>query len=187
MCSQGENGSRHLQSNCQVSLCSTRTVTGEVFLFRNINIDHSNSSESIVITFNADHTLKLMWICIVINYVHIGTTQEFKTSQRFILRFCFAFCWGPKTLCLIVFFVGFGIAKTTSPMPSSAIITQRHNFALPIPTCWYLKTLKSCITPNANFKICVNPNIGCVGIQRQSSCVGHVHFMLFVSILFALW
>ena len=37
---------------------------------------------------------------------------------------------------------------------------QRHIFALPIPTCWYLKTLKFCITPNANFKIhpMQNPN-----------------------------
>ena len=36
-----------------------------------------------------------------------------------------------------------------------------------------------------------NPNasrwkIGCVGLQTQNSCVGHVHFILFVSISFAL-
>ena len=29
-------------------------------------------------------------------------------------------------------------------------------------------------------------NIGCVGFQAQNSCIGHVHFMLFVSISFAL-
>ena len=29
-------------------------------------------------------------------------------------------------------------------------------------------------------------NIGCVGSQTQKSCVGHVHFMLFVSVSFAL-
>ena len=26
---------------------------------------------------------------------------------------------------------------------------QHHNFALPIPTCWYLKMQQICITPNA--------------------------------------
>ena len=29
-------------------------------------------------------------------------------------------------------------------------------------------------------------NIGCVGFETQNYCVGHVHFMLFVSISFAL-
>ena len=29
-------------------------------------------------------------------------------------------------------------------------------------------------------------NIGCVGFQMQNSCIGHVHFILFVSISFAL-
>ena len=29
-------------------------------------------------------------------------------------------------------------------------------------------------------------NIGCVGYQTQNLCLGHVHFMLFVSISFAL-
>ena len=29
-------------------------------------------------------------------------------------------------------------------------------------------------------------NIGCIGFQRQNSCVGHVHSILFVSISFAL-
>ena len=28
-------------------------------------------------------------------------------------------------------------------------------------------------------------NIGCVGLQTQNPCIGHVHFMLFVSISFA--
>ena len=31
--------------------------------------------------------------------------------------------------------------------------TQCHNFVLPIPTCWYLKTLEICLSPNGNFKI----------------------------------
>ena len=57
------------------------------------------------------------------------------------------------------------------------------------------KNAKICVTPNANFEIYIismqNPNasqwnIGCVGFQMQNSCVGHVHFMLFVSFSFAL-
>ena len=59
---------------------------------------------------------------------------------------------------------------------------QRHNFALPIPTCWYLKP------PTPNLKFALPPtrnrnasqwNIGCVGPQTQISCVGHVHFIFF--------
>ena len=53
------------------------------------------------------------------------------------------------------------------------------------------KNPKICGTPNAKYKICVTPNasqwnIGCVGSQTQNLCVGHVHFMLFVLISFAL-
>ena len=49
------------------------------------------------------------------------------------------------------------------------------------------KNAKICVTPNVNAKICVTPNasqrnIACVG----SPGVGHVHFMLIVSISFAL-
>ena len=57
-----------------------------------------------------------------------------------------------------------------------------------IPTCWYFFALG-----DANFSRhpTQNPNasqwnIGCVGFQTQNSCVGHVHFILFVSISFAL-
>ena len=65
---------------------------------------------------------------------------------------------------------------------------RRQNFALEIPTCWYILAL-----PNA--KICVIPD---AKPQRQpvkyslcwvlgvESCVGHVHFIFFVSISFAL-
>ena len=64
---------------------------------------------------------------------------------------------------------------------------KRHIFVLPIPTCWYLKTQKICITPNADFKIhpMQNPNAsqwntGCVGFQTQNSCVGHVFCVDFI-------
>ena len=56
-----------------------------------------------------------------------------------------------------------------------------------------MQTLKfvSPLTQNLKFALALtqNPNasqwyIGCVGSPTQKSCVGHVHFMLFVSILF---
>ena len=66
---------------------------------------------------------------------------------------------------------------------------------LGIPTCCYLKTLKFALPPNTKPKICITPN---ANPQRESVeyrlrwvswrwvHVGHVHFMLFVSISFAL-
>ena len=53
------------------------------------------------------------------------------------------------------------------------------------------KNTKTCVTPNANPKICVTPNanqwnIGGIGFSGVGARVGHVHFMLFVSILCAL-
>ena len=62
--------------------------------------------------------------------------------------------------------------------------TQRHNFALPIPTCWYLKTRKH-PTPILKFSLpnakpkrkSVEYRFG--GSQMQISRVGHVHFMFF--------
>ena len=73
---------------------------------------------------------------------------------------------------------------------------QRHNFALPIPTCWYLKMLKFAFSPKANLKFALplmrTPNasqwnIGCVGSPTQNFHVGHVHCRLFVSISYALF
>ena len=70
---------------------------------------------------------------------------------------------------------------------------QRHNIALPIPTCWYLNTLKFALPPTQILKFALPPmrnpngsqwNIGC--FQTQNVCVGHVYFMLFVSTSFAL-
>ena len=53
------------------------------------------------------------------------------------------------------------------------------------------KNVKICVTPNAKPKISVTPNasqgnIGCVGSPGVGACVGHVHFMLIVSLSFAL-
>ena len=57
------------------------------------------------------------------------------------------------------------------------------------------KNAKICVSPNANVKICITPNatpntsqwnIDCVGSPGIGACVGHVHFMLFMSISFAL-
>ena len=62
---------------------------------------------------------------------------------------------------------------------------QRESFALGIPTCWYLKMLKFALavtqTPNANRWI-----IGCIASPTQNYRFGHVDFMLFVLISFAL-
>ena len=88
---------------------------------------------------------------------------------------------------------------------------QHKSFVLGIPTCWYLKTLKFVLpptqTPNANPQRKpqtqtpnANPqpkpptqtpnanrwNIGRVGSPAQNSRIGHVDFMLFVLISFAL-
>ena len=72
---------------------------------------------------------------------------------------------------------------------------QHNNFALGIPTCWYLKTRKFALplTPNLKFAFPPRPNpnasqwnIGCVGFQTQISHVGHVHFIFCVLISFAL-
>ena len=53
------------------------------------------------------------------------------------------------------------------------------------------KNANICVTPNANAKICVTPNaskwnIGSVGSPRVGALIGHVHFMFFVLISFAL-
>ena len=54
---------------------------------------------------------------------------------------------------------------------------------------------KICVTPNANAKICVTPTVNpqreqvefrSDGSSEQNSCVGHVYFMSFMSISFAL-
>ena len=71
---------------------------------------------------------------------------------------------------------------------------RRQNFALEIPTCWYILLLPPTPIPDANPKICVTPtptpdasqwNICGVGPSGVGAGVGHVHFMMFMSISFA--
>ena len=72
---------------------------------------------------------------------------------------------------------------------------QRHNFALGIPTYWYLKMLKFVIPPTRMLKFALPPtptpnasrwNIGGIRSPTRGAGVGHVDFMLFVSCLLAL-
>ena len=48
------------------------------------------------------------------------------------------------------------------------------------------KNTKICISSNAKHKICITPNTKPEREPMDKSPVGHVHFMLFVPILFAL-
>ena len=70
-----------------------------------------------------------------------------------------------------------------------------RNFALGMPTCCYLKTLKFLLPPTQIIKFALPPmrnpnvsqwNIGCIGSQTQISGIGHVHLIFLVSISFAL-
>ena len=74
-------------------------------------------------------------------------------------------------------------------------IPPMKNFALGIPTCWYLKTLTFALPPmrplKFAFPLTQNPNashwnVARIGFPGIKAWVGHVHFMLFVPILFAL-
>ena len=85
--------------------------------------------------------------------------------------------------------------KNVALGPGVGLAPQRHYFALGIPTCWYLKMLKFAFSPTQNIKFAFpqtrNPNasqwnIGCVGSLALGLCVGHVHFIFFVLISFAL-
>ena len=69
--------------------------------------------------------------------------------------------------------------------PGVGLAPQRHYFALGIPTCWYLKMLKFAFPPMQNPNAS-QWNIGCVGSMALGLCVGHVHFIFFVLISFAL-
>ena len=86
-------------------------------------------------------------------------------------------------------------AKPLALGPGVGLDPQSHNFALGIPTCWYLKTGKFPLLPLPNLKFPFPPtpnpnasqwNIVCVGFQMQISRIGHVHFIFCVSISFAL-
>ena len=86
-------------------------------------------------------------------------------------------------------------AKPFALGPRIGLDPQHHNFALGIPTCWFLKTLKFALPPMRMLK-CALPsrptpnasrwNIGGVGSPMQNSRIGHVDFMLFMSLSLAL-
>ena len=74
-------------------------------------------------------------------------------------------------------------------------ISHRQNFALGIPTCCYRKTLKFALPPTRTLKFGLPPtptpnasrwNISGIGPPTRGTGAGHVHFILFVSISFAL-
>ena len=75
-------------------------------------------------------------------------------------------------------------AKPFALGPGFGLDPQHHNFALPIPTCWYLEMLKFALpsTQMLKFALPQTPtpnasqwNIGCVGSPTQNFSVGHVH------------
>ena len=75
-------------------------------------------------------------------------------------------------------------------------IPPMQRFCVGIPTCWYLKMLKSALPPTETLKFASPPkqtpnanwwNIGHVGSPMQNSHVGHVDFMLFVSLSLFQW
>ena len=49
-------------------------------------------------------------------------------------------------------------AKPFVLVPGIGLEPQRHSFASPIPTCWYLKTLKCALPPARMLNICVTPD-----------------------------
>ena len=100
--------------------------------------------------------------------------------------------WVPFLSVKPIFHCG---AKPFALGPGIGLDPQHHNFALPIPTCWYLKTLKFALPPTQIITFALPPmqtpnaskwNIVCVQFPGIGSHVGHVHFILFASISFAL-
>ena len=49
------------------------------------------------------------------------------------------------------------VAKPFALGPCIGLDPQCHNFALGIPTCWYLKTLKFALPPTQNLKFALAP------------------------------
>ena len=80
-------------------------------------------------------------------------------------------------------------AKPLALGPRLGLDPKHNEFALRIPSCWYLKSLVDPTQPPQHEPIMPNVswwNIGCVGSPRVGARIGHVDFMLFVSISFAL-
>ena len=67
-------------------------------------------------------------------------------------------------------------AKPFAFGPRVGLELQRHNFALEIPTCCYLKMLKFALFPTPTPNVS-RWNIGGVGCPTQDTGVGHVHFI----------
>ena len=76
-------------------------------------------------------------------------------------------------------------AKLLALGPGIGLDPQCDDFALPISTCWYLKNAKTLRYPTRNPNAS-QWNIGCIGSRTENTGVGHVHFMSFVLISFAL-
>ena len=59
---------------------------------------------------------------------------------------------------------------------------RRQNFAMGIPTCWYLKTLIFALapTPTPDASQCNIGGVGPLALAMYISCIFHVYFMLFV-------
>ena len=76
-------------------------------------------------------------------------------------------------------------AKPFALDPNVGLDPQRHNFALPIPKCWYLKMLKFALLRTRNIKFALpltpTPNASQWNLGR----VGNVHFIFCVLISFA--
>ena len=105
-----------------------------------------------------------------------------------------------KTLCLgvksakLCKFVEYSLkpifycnAKPFALVPDVGLDPQRHNFALLIPTCWYLKTLKCALPPTRMLKFELSstptPNasqwtIGYFGSPTQNFRVGNEHVLI---------
>ena len=75
-------------------------------------------------------------------------------------------------------------AKPFTLGPGVSLDPQHHNFALGIPTCWYLKALKCGLPPKQNIKFAL-PSTRAI-VYRLCWDPQHVHYMLFVLISFAL-
>ena len=83
-------------------------------------------------------------------------------------------------------------AKLLASGPCVGSHSQRDDFVLPIPTCWYLKR-ENLHYPTPNLKFALPPmqnpnasqwNIGRIGYQTHNFHVGYVHFMFLVLISF---
>ena len=88
-----------------------------------------------------------------------------KPIFHYILCWVLALAWTPNATVLRYLYQHVGIYTKNLRCPQRTFLNLRHPTQNPNASQW---------------------NIGCIGFQTQNSCVGHLHFMLFVSISFAL-